>query len=176
MRWTAGGDHLQKRLTRDARFGFGCRDAADAGFLQAASQLFNELPILRRFSADDQHTLRLGRPAQDARCSRTGATRAGQILSFQRCPGVIGTQQQQYACHAVVHEKSGYRSARHVAPRYRIANASTDSCVALATSVISPVMRPSCITRIRSLMPSISGSSEEIIRIAFPAFARPLMS
>ena len=40
------------------------------------------------------------------------------------------------------------------------------ACVAPATSVISPVTRPSCITRIRSLMPSTSGSSELIIRMA----------
>ena len=38
------------------------------------------------------------------------------------------------------------------------------SCVVRATSVISPVMQPSCITRMRSLMPSTSGNSELIIK------------
>ena len=49
------------------------------------------------------------------------------------------------------------------------------SWVAWGTSVISPVMRPWCMTRMRSLMPRISGSSELIMRMALPCWARRLM-
>ena len=48
-----------------------------------------------------------------------------------------------------------------------VASCITASCVASAAGS-SPATRPSCITRIRSLIPSTSGNSEEIITTATP--------
>ena len=65
----------------------------------------------------------------------------------------------------------GAPPASPAAPQPPTAKCMISSWVALATSPISPAIRPACITRMRSDMPNTSGNSELIIRIALPSEA-----
>ena len=83
----------------------------------------------------------------------------------------IGDGDRELAAIAGLIMHCGFRSAHDVAEcRSRIA-----SWVASARSS-SPTIVPPCITAMRSLMPRISGSSDEIITIASPPPASSLIS
>src|SRR4051794_8524774 len=110
----------------------------------------------QRQRADDAHLA-------DAEDDVGQPARAGAGLRRDRAPAGRRGRRVDLGAHAAA------ASTRPVAARMmRSSSASARG--------ISPVIRPSCITRTRSAMPSTSGSSEEIIRTAIPWPARSLSS
>lgn len=86
--------------------------------------------------------------------------------------GKPGTQADTGTKNDALPVRKGRRVGRGAASRRGnysppVARCMMRSCVASAR-VNSPVKRPSCITRMRSLIPSTSGSSDEIMMIATP--------
>src|SRR5262249_51053024 len=127
--------------------------------------------ILRR-RGDEGDTFPAG--IEDAGGHLRGRRLAARLLLLVRQHAERQAQEQQHQYHAVVGQQaqSTYDSLGHASP---IASFRICSCVAPSTSVISPLMRPACITRMRSAMPRTSGNSELIKTIAFPCTARSLM-
>ena len=165
QRCAGGGDPFQglPRLGRTSLDGL--QDAAAAGFQFLADGL-GELAVLGRLADHDQHLRVLAALVQDG---------PSQLAAGPGRDGVVGPDGHRAVVHAEGHQHQDGAVIRQQA-FHCTANSMICSCVARATSVISPVMRPSCITRMRSLMPSTSGNSELIISIALPWAARRLIS
>ena len=110
--------------------------------------------------------------------------RFGQLSTGVRA-GILGVryreraeaddQQQQHEDHAVLGHPSTATGVCGGVGHQWIASSMICCPVAFPTSVISPLMRPIRMTRMRSAMPRTSGSSELISTTAFPAAASSLI-
>ncbi len=136
-------------------------------FLKKAAHALRQNP--RRFfrGADGQNRVvrlegffdRLGHPGLRRRIIR------GLLLEGQKAEQ--HAQGEQYQNHSIFVENLFHDA---------MASERMSSWLVPATSVISPLIRPSCMTMIRSLMPRISGNSLLIIMIAFPSATSLFMS
>ena len=139
---------------------------------QPLFQRIRERGVVLALARDDENLSTAAKSLDDLCGELLSCRGAVRMLLIVSDKAVVKAQQQQNEQHAIIRNESGrerFHSWRltkqysHPTARFMIS-----SCVAHATPVISPRMRPSCMTRIRSHIPRTSGNSELIIKIALP--------